>query len=181
MWTLDLPQSIDYPASGAHPIVFCQVGAQSLHFLVRWSPCASCFWRMLQPRSVRQCWSTPSLEVAPIQNLRVGSGAFAHTLLTTEEADPSGGGKTKICLHFDYALSTWRKSCWRLKYLDTYPSTPTTPHRLDWLISISHKLMFCPLAFDDELYEENLLVLNDLIKFFWKIKGKYIFDLWINF
>ena len=55
--------------------------------------------------------STTSLEVAPIQNLRVGSGAFAHTLLTTEEADPSGGGKTKICLHFDYVQSNWKKPC----------------------------------------------------------------------
>jgi hypothetical protein len=55
--------------------------------------------------------STPSLKVAPIQNLRVGSGAFAHTLLTPEEADPSGGGKTRICSHFDYTYSNWKKPC----------------------------------------------------------------------
>ena len=54
---------------------------------------------------------TPVWEVAPIQNLRVGSGAFAHALLTPEEADPSDGGKTKICLHFDHTHSTWRKPC----------------------------------------------------------------------
>ena len=53
--------------------------------------------------------STPVLEIAPIQNLRVGSGAFAHALLTPEEADPSDGGKTKICSHFDHAHFVWRK------------------------------------------------------------------------
>ena len=47
--------------------------------------------------------STPVLEIAPIQDLPAGSGAFAHALLTPEGADPSVGGKTKICLHFDYA------------------------------------------------------------------------------
>jgi len=47
--------------------------------------------------------STPVLEIAPIQNFPVGSGAFAHALLTPEGADPSDAGKTKICLHFDYA------------------------------------------------------------------------------
>ena len=52
---------------------------------------------------------TPVLEVAPIQNPRVGGSAFAHALLTPEEADPSDGGKTKICLHFDHTHFTWRK------------------------------------------------------------------------
>ena len=47
--------------------------------------------------------STPVLEIALIQNLRVGSGAFAHALLTSEEANPSDAGQTKICSHFDYA------------------------------------------------------------------------------
>ena len=55
--------------------------------------------------------STPGLEIAPIQNLRVGSGAFAHALLAPEEADPSDGGKTKICSHFDHAHLIWRKPC----------------------------------------------------------------------
>ena len=35
--------------------------------------------------------STPVLEIAPIQDLPAGSGAFAHALLTPEGADPRGG------------------------------------------------------------------------------------------
>ena len=32
-----------YPASGAQPISFCHVGAQSLHFFFRCCPCWSCY------------------------------------------------------------------------------------------------------------------------------------------
>ena len=46
--------------------------------------------------------STPSLEVAPIQNLRVGSGALANTLIRPEQADINSKGKAKIYIHFEY-------------------------------------------------------------------------------
>ena len=39
---------------------------------------------------------TTSLEVTPIQDFLVGSGAFAHALLTVKEADPSRKGNSKI-------------------------------------------------------------------------------------
>ena len=47
--------------------------------------------------------SASSLEVAPIQNSRVGRGALAHTLITVGEADPSRDKGSKICSQFAHA------------------------------------------------------------------------------